>query len=96
MQREEYDAELLSDGHLSCPEDVKRRLGLNGGERLRVSLSLVKENMQERDIAQRPLKEFSSFRNMKAFGMWIDRKDISTTEEFSKELRKSWERNHAR
>ena len=34
----EYKAKVLSDGHLSCPEKIKRRLHLSNGSEIKVIL----------------------------------------------------------
>lgn len=44
MKAYEYYAEILPDGHLSIPEDLKGKL--SGGSKIRVMLLLEDENAQ--------------------------------------------------
>ncbi len=39
----EYKAQLLPDGHLSCPERVKKQLHLTNGSKVKVVVSLLEE-----------------------------------------------------
>jgi hypothetical protein len=38
METIEYKGEILSDGHLSCPDEVKRKLHLTNGSKVKVSI----------------------------------------------------------
>ena len=39
----EYKAQLLPDGHLSCPERVKKQLRLTNGSQVKVLISSLEE-----------------------------------------------------
>ncbi len=39
----EYKAKILPDGHLSCPEGIKRKLHLSNGIEVKVIISVEKE-----------------------------------------------------
>ena len=43
MKAIEYQAEILSDGHLSCPEELKKRLHLSSGSVVKVSISSLEQ-----------------------------------------------------
>ncbi|MEW6606707.1 MAG: hypothetical protein AB1414_04510 [bacterium] len=43
METIEYRGEVLSDGHLSCPQKVKKHLHLFNGSRVKVVISLLKQ-----------------------------------------------------
>lgn len=36
----EYKAKVLPDGHLSCPEDIKKKLSLSNGAEVKVIISV--------------------------------------------------------
>lgn len=39
----EYKGKILSDGHISCPDEVKRRLYLTNGSIVKVAISPTKQ-----------------------------------------------------
>jgi hypothetical protein len=39
----EYKGKILQDGHLSCPNEVKKRLHLTSGSAVKVAVSPLKE-----------------------------------------------------
>lgn len=39
----EYEGKILRDGHLSCPDDVKKHLALTVGSAVKVAISPLKE-----------------------------------------------------
>lgn len=43
MQVIEYECTVLPDGHLSCPDDIKRQLRLVNGSTVKVTVSIPKE-----------------------------------------------------
>jgi hypothetical protein len=43
MKAVEYKGKILQDGHLSCPDEVKKRLHLTNGSPVKVAISPLKE-----------------------------------------------------
>ncbi len=43
MEAVEYKGKILQDGHLSCPDEVKKRLHLTNGSAVKVAVSPLKE-----------------------------------------------------
>lgn len=60
----EYKAKVLPDGHLSCPEDIKKRLRLSNGTEVKVIISV------ERKISESETEKKTGF-----CGIWQDDRD---------------------
>ena len=43
MKAVEYKGKLLPDGHLSCPDEVKKQLHLTNGSRVKVAISPLEQ-----------------------------------------------------
>jgi hypothetical protein len=43
MEALEYKGKILSDGHISCPDEVKKRLHLTNGSIVKVAISPSKQ-----------------------------------------------------
>lgn len=63
----EYEAELLKDGHISCPCEVVQTLGLREGDKLKVALMKITGKYQNSNYkknislrASKALKEVES------------------------------------
>ncbi len=73
----EYLADLLQDGHLSIPDEIKRKLKRVSGKKIRVRIDLEIEK--------------ASKKNHPAFGIWSDRLSEVDSGEVAEKLRKKLE-----
>ncbi len=79
----EYNAKVLSDGHLSCPENIKRKLHLSNGSEIKVILLRLTEPTKECNNS----KKEASFAELPVCGIWADREDMKESTEWVNRLR---------
>lgn len=70
-----YSARVLSDGHLSLPDEIRREMGL-------VVNSIVKVTLKTDKRKEKAIK---------AFGAWAGRSEIKSGIEFAKKIREEWD-----
>lgn len=80
MKAIHYTAKVLSDGHLSLPENVKKEMGLVVNSTVKITL----EKNTRREEA------------VKAFGVWSKRGDIKDGVEYVEGIRTGWEKRTKR
>lgn len=72
MQRVEYKASVLPDGHLSCPENVKQRLGLVNGTEVKV---IIISSDAPGEKTEKMVKRSVSQKGTGICGIWQDERD---------------------
>lgn len=75
MKAVNYTAKILSDGHLSLPQEIRQELDLSVNTRVKVTLKI--DTRREKAI--------------KAFGAWSDRTDIKNGIEYTEKIRSEWD-----
>ena len=91
----EYQAKVLSDGHLSCPESIKRKLHLSNGSEIKVillnewSTESTKEGENSKLIGkqEKPKRKEVSFAELPVCGIWADREDMKESVQWVNHLR---------
>ena len=74
MKSVNYTAKILSDGHLSIPQEIRQELDLSVNTLVKVTLKI--DTRREKAI--------------KAFGAWSDRTDIKNGIEYTEKIRSEW------
>ncbi|NJD51671.1 MAG: hypothetical protein FIB07_02265 [Candidatus Methanoperedens sp.] len=75
MKSVNYTAKILSDGHLSIPQEIRQELDLSVNTLVKVTLKI--DTRREKAI--------------KAFGAWSDRTDIKNGIEYTEKIRSEWD-----
>lgn len=75
MKAVNYTAKILSDGHLSLPQEIRQELDLAVNTMVNVTLKI--DTRREKAI--------------KAFGAWSDRTDIKNGIEYTEKIRSEWD-----
>jgi hypothetical protein len=75
MKAVNYTAKILSDGHLSLPQEIRQELDLSVNTLVKVTLKI--DTRREKAI--------------KAFGAWSDRTDIKNGIEYTEKIRSEWD-----
>ncbi|VVB55895.1 Uncharacterised protein [uncultured archaeon] len=75
MKAVNYTAKILSDGHLSLPQEIRQELDLSVNTLVKVTLKI--DTHREKAI--------------KAFGAWSDRTDIKNGIEYTEKIRSEWD-----
>ncbi|MEK7274092.1 MAG: hypothetical protein AAB110_02445 [Candidatus Desantisbacteria bacterium] len=91
----EYKARVLPDGHLSCPENIKRKLHLSNGSEIKVillnkwstELSKEGENPESVNKLEKPERKKTSFAELPVCGIWADRYDMEESVVWVNQLR---------
>gem|GEM_PF-994236 len=100
----EYKAKVLSDGHLSCPERVKKRLHLSNGDEIKVILlnewptKLTKEGGDSKpwDKFEKIERKEVSFAKLPVCGIWADRENMKESVGWVNQLRKDAKKRQRR
>lgn len=69
-----YIAKVLPDGHLSLPEEIKKKMKLSANSKVKVILEI--ESQREKAI--------------ESFGAWSERSDIKNGVEYLENIRSGW------
>jgi hypothetical protein len=69
-----YSAKVLPDGHLSLPDEIKKKMGLAVNNTVKVILEIDIRNEKA----------------IKAFGVWSARNDIKAGVDYVSKLRGGW------
>ncbi|MDI6735655.1 MAG: hypothetical protein QME42_05605 [bacterium] len=91
----EYKARVLPDGHLSCPENIKKKLHLSNGSEIKVillnkwSTEFIKEgeSSKSRDKLEKIEREKNSFAELSVCGIWADCEDMKNGVDWVNQLR---------
>jgi antitoxin PrlF len=74
---------VTTKGQVTLPAPIREELNIGPGSK--VSFDFDKKR---KEVVIRPLYPFKSFKELKAFGMWKDRKDIGDALSHERKIRK--------